>query len=79
MYKDNTGNDNASQMYSSYIEPSLAKSWDLSKTDDEGNFLFNFACFGTDAQAVRLMFYDSHARANAPYIKIVFDANGGDG
>lgn len=79
VYKDNTGNDNASQMYSSYIEPSLAKSWDISKTDEEGNFLFNFACFGTDAQAIRMLFYDSHARANSPYIKIAFDANGGEG
>lgn len=79
VYKDSTGNDNASQMYSSYIEPSLAKSWDISKTDEEGNFLFNFACFGTDAQAIRMLFYDSHARANSPYIKIAFDANGGEG
>lgn len=45
-------------MFRSFIEPSVVKSWNISETDVEGNYLFKFACFGTDAQAVHLMFYD---------------------
>lgn len=82
VYKDQTANGDtgiAGKMYRSYIEPSVVKRCDVSKTDDDGNYVFEFACFGTDAQAVKLMFYDEKSRTAADCVKVVFDANGGEG
>ena len=82
IYQEQSSQDNsgfAGRLYRSFIEPSVLKSYDLSKTDDEGNWLFKFACFGTDAQAIHLMFYDEKARSNAAVVKVVFDPNGGEG
>lgn len=82
IYQEQSSQDNggfAGRLYRSFIEPSVLKSYDLTKTDDEGNWLFKFACFGTDAQAIHLMFYDEKARSNAAVVKVVFDSNGGEG
>lgn len=80
IYKDQSGNAGQSRgYYSSFIEPSVARSWNTTTTDEEGNWLFRFACFGTDAQAVHLMFYDSRARSGAPFVRVLFDSNGGEG
>ena len=82
IYQEQSSQDNsgfAGRLYRSFIEPSVLKSYDLSKTDDEGNWLFKFACFGTDAQAIHLMFYDERARSNSAIVKVVFDSNGGEG
>lgn len=65
-------------MYRSFIEPSVVKTFNIRNTDGDGNYLFNFACFGTDEQAIRLSFYDSRSRLNLPWIRVVFDPNGGD-
>ena len=65
IYKDGTATTSiASNMYRSMSEPSLLKSYDLLHTDEDGNYIFNFAAFGSDAQAVMLQFYDSKARSN---------------
>jgi len=82
VYKDQSANGDtgaAGKMYRSYIEPSLTRKYDISKTDDDGNYIFEFACFGTDAQAIKLMFYDEKSRTAADCVKVVFDANGGEG
>lgn len=81
IYKDYSSRDSslAEQLYGSFIEPSILKRYDLSKTDDDGNWVFQFACFGTDAQAIHLMFYDEKARTNTAIVKVVFDSNGGEG
>lgn len=67
------------KLYSSFIEPSVMKSYNTTTTDEDGNWLFTFACFGTDAQAIHLMFYDEKARSNSAVVKVLFDPNGGDG
>lgn len=66
-------------LYRSFIEPSVGKGYNIETTDAEGNWIFNFACFGTDAQAVHLMFYDEKARSSGATIRVLFDPNGGDG
>ena len=82
IYKDQTGTGDfgpAGAMYRSFAEPSLVTGYDLTKTDEDGNYVFRFACFGTDAQAVKIMFYDRNARSGTEYVKVVFDPNGGEG
>lgn len=79
MYKDDTDITPAGQMFKSFIEPSVARDYNVSTTNEDGNYVFKFACFGTDAQAIKLMFYDSKSRMNLPWVKIVFNANGGEG
>lgn len=81
IYQDaNTGIfSDSEKMFKSFIEPSILKSFNIKTTDDEGNWLFSFQCFGTDAQAIHLMFYDRKAKQNAQKVKIVFMANGGEG
>ena len=69
----------ASQMYRSMIQPSVAKRYDLTKTDEDGNYIFEFAAYGTDAQAVKLMFFDKNARSGSETVIVNFDANGGEG
>lgn len=65
-------------MYRSFVEPSVVKTFNIRNTDEDGNYLFDFACFGTDEQAIRLSFYDSRSRLNLPWVRVVFDPNGGD-
>lgn len=81
IYQDaNTGIvSDSEKMFKSFIEPSILKSFNIKTTDDEGNWLFTFQCFGTDAQAIHLMFYDSKAKQNSQKVKVVFMANGGEG
>lgn len=82
IYKDqaSTGDTgDAGSMYRSFVEPSVVRKWDVSKTDEDGNYVFEFACFGTDAQAVKIMFYDEKSRTASDCVKVVFDANGGEG
>ena len=45
--------------------------------DQYGDYIFNFACFGQDAQAVKIVFFD--ASAGLPTYTIRFEANGGLG
>ena len=71
--------NDSGNLFKSYIEPSVVKSWDTSRTDEDGNYLFRFACFGTDAQAIHLMFYDKNARTGSKTFVVTFDPNGGDG
>ena len=82
IYQDQSqygGSGLAGKLYSSFIEPSIVKTYNITTTDEEGNFQFEFACFGTDAQAIHLMFYDEQSRSNSATVKIIFDPNGGEG
>ena len=82
IYQDQSqygGSGLAGKLYSSFIEPSIVKKYNITTTDEEGNFQFEFACFGTDAQAIHLMFYDESSRSNSATVKIIFDPNGGEG
>ena len=51
----------------------------MTKTDEDGNYIFEFAAYGTDAQAVKLMFFDKNARSGSETVIVNFDANGGEG
>jgi hypothetical protein len=66
-------------MYRSMVQPSVARKYDLTKTDEDGNYIFEFAAYGTDAQAVKLMFFDKNARSGAETVIVNFDPNGGEG
>ena len=47
------------------------------KADDA--YTFRFACFGQDAQAIRILYYDSESRVDPNSIVLRYNANGGMG
>lgn len=79
IYKMSETTNSSGQLYRSFAQPSVIKNYDIQKTDEYGNYKFNFACFGTDAQAIKIAFYDQSSRISKPWIRVVFDANGGEG
>ena len=81
IYQDNSNNSQltANTLYKSFVEPSVVKTYDITKTNEDGYYIFNFGCFGTDSQSIKLVFYDNSAKSNQPWIKINFDPNGGSG
>lgn len=81
IYQDSSNNSQltANTLYKSFVEPSVVKTYDITKTNEDGYYIFNFGCFGTDSQSIKLVFYDNSARSNQSWIKINFDPNGGSG
>ena len=81
VYKDidNNVDDTSTNLYQSFIEPSVVDSCDISTTDSEGYYNFHFKCFGSDAQAIRIQFYDSKHRYGGSSYIVAFDSNGGSG
>ena len=45
------------------------------RTSDE-DYTFEFACFGTDEQAIRISFMDNVNKFDQAYYRIVFNSNG---
>lgn len=76
-YEDSDGD--AVMMFHSKIYPSVLRNYDISKTDDEGYYNFKFSCFGSDAQAIRIQFYDSQNHKSDDTYKVHFVLNGGTG
>ena len=75
---ESLGDDAKAQLYfHSYMLPTkpLTQIADILPNSD-GEYQFDFACFGTDAQSVKLSFYDTANRFGAKYVTIVFDPNG---
>lgn len=62
----------AAQYFNSYIAPTVMTA--LSADDD--NYTLEFACFGTDEQAVRISFMDNVNKFDQEYYRIVFNPNG---
>ena len=69
------GSDNdfeAAQYFNSYIAPTVLTSTLLTNDD----YIFNFACFGADEQAIKLQFIDTVNKFDQEYCRLVFDSNG---
>ena len=58
-------------MYHSYIEPSVASSIDTSKTLFD-YYMADYWCFGSDAQAIKIMLYSSEKNFLKKYKTIVY-------
>ena len=63
-------------MYHSFIEPSVAKEHDIGTTlyDD---YIFDYYCFGSDAQAIKIVAYDSKHNFLKRYKTVVYHGSGG--
>jgi len=74
IYKEtvqNNGSDTdyqAAQYFNSYIAPTVL----VEQKQDESRYGFDFACFGTDEQSIRLQFMDSLNKYGADYCTLVF-------
>ena len=64
----------AAQYFNSYIAPTVMRSY----TEDNDNYMFEFACFGSDEQVIKLEFIDTVNKFNEPYYRLVFNSNGLD-
>lgn len=47
--------------------------------NDEGDYVFRFACFGTDEQSVKITFLDTHYTSRKNKYRILFHPNGSKG
>ncbi len=82
IYKDDTYEDEegtAAQLFHSTIQPSIVLGYDRDLGCENGMCKFNFSCYGQDAQAIRLMFYDSKNVSTWDTFRIKFNPNGGSG
>lgn len=69
----------STKMFKSTIIPTSVISVPKDKDDKEnGDYVFNFICFGTDEQAVKLTFFDKEYNVNDTYT-IAFHPNGAPG
>ena len=77
VFKDDTYEDScAGSMYHSFICPSVAR--DFSQSDTVlGYYSFHYYCFGSDAQAIKLSFFNSKPDYGRKYKTITYYANGG--
>ena len=83
IYKDSKYQEaegGASQLFHTLIKPTVVMS-DVRRlsADMDGEYAIEFACFGSDAQAVKLQFFDSAAGVGGETFKIEFRPNGADG
>ena len=82
-YKDTKNLDddpNVSQYWHSVVEPTVLMTNPASLTQTpEGEYKLRFACFGSDAQAVKILAYDKLYGSNAVQYTVKFNANGGNG
>lgn len=80
IYRDNIDQhyDNvSSRLYQSLVLPSVLEATDFNSQD--GYYHFQFACFGTDAQAIKIAFNDRVNVYGSKYYTIEFNSNGGAG
>lgn len=59
------------QYFNSYVAPTVM----LGRSDDDDNYVFDFACFGSDEQVVRLEFVDETNRFDQKYYRVVFNSS----
>ena len=59
--------------------PSVVEALPSNGASANGYYTFKFACFGTDAQAIKIAFIDNINRYGAKYFTIEFNNNGGAG
>lgn len=71
----------AARMYHSSILPSevVYVPTGVEDKDQDGQYRFVFACFGQDAQAIKIMYYDSDSHIDENNYLIRFNANGAHG
>ena len=67
-----SGDYEAAQYFNSYAAPTVM----LSMSADTDNTLFEFACFGSDEQVIRLEFIDAINKFDQQYCRIIFDSSG---
>ena len=80
IYRDNEYEESeypASKMWHSFVEPSVADSYTLT-ADEFDAYKFKYYCFGSDAQAIHIMAYDSKQNFNKKYKTITYHGNGGN-
>lgn len=72
--------ENVSELFHTLVQPSIALTpvTDV-RPDETGDYVFRFACFGSDAQAVKFTFYDPTDWVNAKTVTVVFHGNGAGG
>ena len=77
IYKDETYEDEGSRsMFHSFVCPSIVR--DFSRNDTFlGYHAFNYYCFGSDAQAMKLAFFNSSPDYDRKYKTIIYNGNGG--
>ena len=77
IFKDADAADEAAgSMFHSFVCPSVAR--DFSQDDTMlGYYAFNYYCFGSDAQAVKLTFFNESPNYGRKYKTIEYNANGG--
>ena len=86
IYRDTEYADEcAGDMFHSFICPSIAANVDFSditsENDDNssiGYYTFNYYCFGSDAQAIKLSFFNPNPRYDKKYKTIVYNVNTGN-
>ena len=86
IYRDTEYADEcAGDMFHSFICPSIAANVDFSDiaSGDDGSssigyYTFNYYCFGSDAQAIKLSFFNPNPRYDKKYKTIVYNVNAGN-
>ena len=77
IYKDEAHDESeADTMFHSFICPSVASEFD-GKDSLYGYYAFNYFCFGSDAQAIKLSFFNKSPNYDRKYKVITYYANGG--
>ena len=77
IFKDDADEDDSTAtMFHSFVCPSVAKDFTL---DDAylGYYAFNYYCFGSDAQAIKLSFFNKSPNYGRKYKTVIYHANGG--
>lgn len=79
IYRDNIDqhfDTTSSRLYQSFVLPSVVED---AESLSDGSYKFKFACFGTDAQAIKITFNDYVNRYGAKYFTVAFSNNCGAG
>ena len=69
-----------SQHWHSFIAPTeIMTTPDATQPNENGEYKFKFACFGSDAQSVKIIAYDPIHNMDAVRYTVKFNSNGGSG
>lgn len=66
----------AAAMFHSFVCPSVAEEFSFDDSD-LGYYTFNYYCFGSDAQSIKLTFFNDSPDYDRKFKTIVYHANGG--
>ena len=77
VYSDNVDINDMEKngIYNSKVIPSIV----LSYGEDSDCTVFNFMCFGTDEQSIRLQFAEMKSQIAKDFVTVEFYPNGGEG